>query len=127
MRRLPTSEAFFIDSFVHTINFDTLLIAFRLFVQFFVRIFAENFSMVATNISDFRSNIRQYVDQVLNDGSAVIINRGNTAAVLISLEEYNSIRATEDLISTGTTPAEVENGIAAFTSGSCIPVNIDEL
>ena len=83
--------------------------------------------MVATNISDFRSNIRQYVDQVLNDGSAVIINRGNTAAVLISLEEYNSIRATEDLISTGTTPAEVEKGIAALVSGSCIPVNIDEL
>ena len=83
--------------------------------------------MIATNISDFRSNIRQYVDQVLNDGSAVIINRGNTAAVLISLEEYNSIRATEDLISTGTTPAEVENGITAFISGSCIPVNIDEL
>lgn len=83
--------------------------------------------MVATNISDFRSNIRQYVDQVLNDGSAVIINRGNTAAVLISLEEYNSIRATEDLISIGTTPAEVENGIAASISGNCIPVNIDEL
>ena len=65
----------------------------------FVRIFAKNIiTMVATNISDFRSNIKQYVDQVLNEGSAVIINRGNTAAV-------------------GTTPAEVENGIAAFISG----------
>lgn len=83
--------------------------------------------MVATNISDFRSNIRQYVDQVLNDGSTVIINRGNTAAVLISLEEYNSIRATEDLISAGTTPAEIKNGIAALKSESCIPVNIDDL
>ncbi|MCQ2176212.1 MAG: hypothetical protein MJY80_07655 [Bacteroidales bacterium] len=54
-------------------------------------------------------------------------NANHTAAVLISLEEYNSIRATEDLISTGTTPAEVEKGIAALVSGSCIPVNIDEL
>ena len=83
--------------------------------------------MVATNISDFRSNIRQYVEQVLNDGSVVIINRGNTAAVLISLEEYNSIRATEDLITTGSAPAEIENGIAALKSENCIPVNIDEL
>lgn len=43
--------------------------------------------MFATNISDFRSNIKQYVDQVLNDGGTVLINRGNTAAVLFSLEE----------------------------------------
>ncbi len=83
--------------------------------------------MIATNISDFRSNIRQYVDRVLNDGSAVIINRGNNAAVLISLEEYNSIRETEALISTGLIPAEVENGITTLNSGNSIPVNIDDL
>lgn len=34
---VPSEE----ESLVHTINFDALLIAFRLFVQFFVRIFAK--------------------------------------------------------------------------------------
>ena len=122
------NKSIYAASLIQTIKFDALLITSACLYNFLYVYLRKNFiTMVATNISDFRSNIRQYVDQVLNDGSTVIINRGNTAAVLISLDEYNSIRATEDLITTGTTPAEVENGIAALTSGSGIPVNIDEL
>lgn len=83
--------------------------------------------MVATNISDFRLNIKQYVDQVLSEGNPVVINRGNTAAVLISLEEYNSIRETEALMNQATLPTEIENGFSLLGSGAGIAVNIDEL
>ena len=48
--------------------------------------------MKVTNITDFRANIRKYIDSVINDNGSLVINRGNTAAVLISLEEYNSIK-----------------------------------
>lgn len=83
--------------------------------------------MVSTNISDFRSNIKQYVDQVLSDGSTVIINRGNDAAVLISLNEYNSIRETESMIHTADVHTEIEDGLFSLKAGKSIPVNIDEL
>ncbi|MDO5322070.1 MAG: type II toxin-antitoxin system prevent-host-death family antitoxin [Bacteroidia bacterium] len=83
--------------------------------------------MIATNISDFRSNIRQYVDNVLNDGNAVLINRGNNAAVLISLDEYNSIRETEKLIHSTDICKEFGNGISVLKSGRGIVVDIDEL
>lgn len=43
-----------------------------------------------TNISDFRANAKQYIDGVINDANAVVINRGNSAAVLISLDEFIS-------------------------------------
>ena len=45
--------------------------------------------MTTTTISDFRANAKQYIDWVINDSGTLLINRGNTAAVLISLEEYN--------------------------------------
>ena len=83
--------------------------------------------MVTTNISEFRSNIRQYVDQVLSDGHPVLINRGNTSVVLISLDEYNSIRETEALIHTADLPVEIENGIASLKAGETVSVNIEDL
>lgn len=83
--------------------------------------------MIATNISDFRSNIRQYVDNVLNDGNTVIINRGNTAAVLISLDEYNSIRETEILTCSANVDEDIVDGVSRLESGDGIVVDIDSL
>ena len=67
--------------------------------------------MTVTNITDFRANAKQYIDNVINDNSALIINRGNTAAVLISLEEYNSIKATQSLLESHVMSHEVAIGI----------------
>lgn len=83
--------------------------------------------MIATSISDFRSNIKHYVDIVVENGSAVIINRGAKSAVLISQEEYNSIKETERIM----LKPELENDIRAAVDaiGNCsgIEVDIDEL
>lgn len=84
-------------------------------------------TMIATSISDFRSNIKHYVDIVVENGSAVIINRGAKSAVLISQEEYNSIKETERIM----LKPELENDIRAAVDaiGNCsgIEVDIDEL
>ncbi|MEE1183011.1 MAG: type II toxin-antitoxin system Phd/YefM family antitoxin, partial [Paludibacteraceae bacterium] len=42
--------------------------------------------MDVTNITDFRANVKQYIESVIMNHDALVINRGNTAAVLISLE-----------------------------------------
>lgn len=83
--------------------------------------------MTVTNISDFRANAKQYIDAVINEDNAVIINRGNSAAVLISLDEYNSIKATERVITLPKVKAVVESGISGLQIGKTIEVNIDEL
>lgn len=83
--------------------------------------------MTVTNISDFRANAKQYIDGVINDANAVIINRGNSAAVLISLDEYNSIKATERLISLPKMTSTIESGLNSLRIDDTIEVNIDEL
>ena len=67
--------------------------------------------MTVTNITDFRANAKQYIDNVINDNSALVINRGKTAAVLISLDEYNSIKETERLMYSREYDAVKETGL----------------
>lgn len=83
--------------------------------------------MTTTTISEFRANAKLYIDSVINDSGALIINRGNTAAVLISLDEYNSIKATESILSSPTTSNDLIRGIEQLNSGESIEVDIDLL
>jgi antitoxin YefM len=51
--------------------------------------------MVVTNISDFRKDIKSYFDAVAKNFETLIIHRGkDSGIVVISLEEYNSLMAT---------------------------------
>ena len=51
--------------------------------------------MLVTSISEFRKDIKEYFDRVTNNFETLIINRGkNSGVVIMSLEEYNSLMAT---------------------------------
>ena len=89
----------------------------NLYVQDSVRIFAP----------DFRANAKAYIDAIINDNGTLFINRGTTAAVLISLEEYNSIKATEKVLETASVSNEIELGIEQLSRGERIVVDIDSL
>ena len=98
-------------------------------VRNFVHIFVGQIklNMTVTTISEFRSNAKRYVDSIINDNGTLIINRGNTAAVLISLDEYNSIKATQSILASHTISHEVTIGIEQWKSGECIEVDLDLL
>ncbi len=56
--------------------------------------------METVNYSDFRSNLKHWFDKVINDVSDVIIKRkGGKDLVLMSLDEYNSLKETTYLLS----------------------------
>jgi antitoxin YefM len=56
--------------------------------------------MIAANYSEFRKELKQYLDSVENDHETLIIKRGSgKGTVLISLEEYNSMMETLHLLS----------------------------
>lgn len=51
--------------------------------------------MAPVNNTDFRSNLKHWLDKVVNDVSDVVIKRKNGKdLVLISMDEYNSLKAT---------------------------------
>ena len=51
--------------------------------------------MISTTLTDFRKEIKKYLDMVTGDFETLIINRGkDRAVVVISMDEYNSLQAT---------------------------------
>lgn len=83
--------------------------------------------MKTTSVSDFRANIKRYLDAVILDSDSVIINRGNTGAVLISLDEYNSIKGTEAILSSEKMSNAVRKGLDEIRRGDFVEIDIDSL
>lgn len=83
--------------------------------------------MTTTSATNFRANIKQYLDAVINDGQEVIINRGGESAVLISLDEYNSIKETEYIMSSREMEKAILKGMDDVKKGNYVEVNVDEI
>ncbi|MDZ7739087.1 MAG: type II toxin-antitoxin system prevent-host-death family antitoxin [Bacteroidales bacterium] len=75
--------------------------------------------MLTTTISDFRKDIKRYLDRVTENFDTLIINRGkNKGVVIISLDEYNSLTATQHELSSKINEARLDSAIDKFKSGS---------
>lgn len=56
--------------------------------------------MTATTVTDFREKLKEYLDRVLDNHEALIISRPKkNNVVVISQEEYESLRETAYLLS----------------------------
>ncbi|MFH1160262.1 MAG: type II toxin-antitoxin system Phd/YefM family antitoxin [bacterium] len=56
--------------------------------------------MIITTISEFRKDIKKYLDDVSRNFETLIINRGKErGVVVISLDEYNALCATQHELS----------------------------
>ena len=64
---------------------------------------------------------------VIYDSDCVVINRGNTGAVLISLEEYNSIKGTETILASERMTRSIQHGLEEINKGEVEEINIDAL
>lgn len=84
--------------------------------------------MRTANYTDLRANLKGYIDLVIDDYDTVIINRGNgKGVVMISLDEYNSLKETEYIMSSPETMAAIRQGEEDIKNGKGIEVNLDEL
>ena len=55
--------------------------------------------MEVVNYTNFRSNLKHWLDKAVNDMSDIVIKRKNGKdLVLISLDEYNSLKETDYLL-----------------------------
>ncbi len=83
--------------------------------------------MNATSISDFRKNIKQYLDNVTNNFETLIINRGkDSGVVIISLDEYNSLTATQHELSSRTNEKRLDSAIEKLQSKDSFEKKLDE-
>ena len=75
--------------------------------------------MLTTSISDFRKNIKKYLDNVTENFETLIINRGkDSGVVVISLDEYNSLTATQHELSSRTNESRLDSAIEKLKSKS---------
>jgi len=74
--------------------------------------------MLTTTISDFRKDIKRYLDSVTNNFETLIINRGkDSGIVIISLDEYNSLSATQHELSSKSNEARLDSAIEKLRNG----------
>ena len=84
--------------------------------------------MRTATFNDFSSNIKNYFNSVIDNCDSVIVNRNsNEAAVLLSLDEYNSLMETLYLMSSRETMADIHQAEQDIKDGKGIEVNLDEL
>ena len=83
--------------------------------------------MLTTTISDFRKDIKKYLDRVTENFETLIINRGkDTGVVIISLNEYNSLCATQHELSSKVNENRLDSAIEKLKKGSSFEKDITE-
>ncbi len=84
--------------------------------------------MLTTTISDFRKDIKKYIDTVSEDFETLIINRGkDQGVVIISLDEYNSMLATNHELSSTKNQKRLDSAIDKLKKGKGIKKKLIEL
>lgn len=74
--------------------------------------------MLTTTLSEFRKDIKSYLDKVTQSFETLIINCGiDTGLVIISLEEYNSLKSTQHELSSRINQKRLDESIEALKSG----------
>ena len=74
--------------------------------------------MLTTTLSDFRKDIKRYLDSVTQNFETLIINRGKDSGVVImSLDEYNSLSATHHELSSKANEERLDSAISKFKTG----------
>ena len=73
--------------------------------------------MITTTISDFRKDIKRYLDNVTLNFETLIINRGkDTGVVIMSIDEYNSLSATQHELSSRVNEKRLDSAIEKLKS-----------
>ena len=83
--------------------------------------------MLTKTLSDFRKNIKLYLDKVTQNFKTLIINRGkDNGIVIMSLAEYNSLCATQHKMSSKVNERRLDSAIEKLKSGNSSTQNLIE-
>ena len=84
--------------------------------------------MRTANFTELRNNLKHYLDGVINDSEPLLVHRsGNGSVVVISLEEYNSMKETEYIMKSPAMMEIIRKGEREIKEGKGHKVILDEL
>ena len=84
--------------------------------------------MKAVTITTLRAKMKYYFDLVSNSMDVIIVPRNNKdedAVVIISIQEYNSLKETEYLLSTKANQKRLEQSIKQVEEGDLVNYKIE--
>lgn len=82
--------------------------------------------MLTTTLSDFRKDMKRYLDQVTQSFETLIINRGkDSGIVIISLEEYNALKSTQHELSSRINQQRLDASIEQMKAGKKLVKELD--
>lgn len=88
------------------------------YVYMYLKSNFNTYDMIAANYSEFRTGLKKYLDEVEDNNETLIIKRGSGhGAVLISLDEYNSIMETVHLLSSKANADKLYESIKQIKDG----------
>ena len=83
--------------------------------------------MLTTTVSDFRKDIKSYFDKVAKNFETLIINRGKDSGIVVmSLDEYNSLMATNYELSNKTNENRLDSAIEKLKKGDVFSKDLIE-
>jgi len=83
--------------------------------------------MLTTSISDFRKDIKRYLDNIVENFETLIINRGkDNGVVIMSLDEYNSLKATANELSSKVNERRLDSAIDKLKKGASFQKDLIE-
>ncbi len=77
--------------------------------------------MIAANFTEFRTGLKKFLDNVENNHETLVIKRkSGKGAVMISLDEYNSIMETVHLLSSKANADRLYESIRQMKKGETV-------
>jgi len=82
--------------------------------------------MIATNFSEFRTDLKKFLDSVEDNNETLIIKRKTgKGTVVISLEEYNSLMETMHILSSKKNADRLYESIQQMKEGNIVEPTIE--
>ncbi len=83
--------------------------------------------MLAANYSEFRGDLKKFLDNVENNNETLIIKRGKgKGTVMISLDEYNSLMETVHLLSSKANADRLYESMQQMKDGKTVSQDLIE-
>ncbi len=83
--------------------------------------------MIAANFTEFRTGLKKFLDNVENNHETLVIKRkSGKGAVMISLDEYNSIMETVHLLSSKANADRLYESIQQMRKGEIVKHDLIE-
>ncbi len=99
-----------------------------LYINMYIVGLKRRIIMLTTTLSDFRKDIKSYLDKVTMNLDTLIINRGkDVGVVIISLEEYNSLKATQHELSSKNNEKRLDSAIEKLKQNTSFSKEIIEI